>query len=125
MFADDTAIMTIGDNAAEASEKLQTVVTQVHDWMEKWRVTINEFKSTHINFTNRNIEYVPIRLNRLEVPYVNTAKYLGMTLDTKLRWKAHVKKKREELNLKYRKTGLSEETLSLQHTTNSCCINKF
>jgi uncharacterized protein with GYD domain len=26
-----------------------------------------------------------------------------MTLDAKLRWKAHVKKKREELGLKYKK----------------------
>jgi hypothetical protein len=35
------------------------------------------------------------------VPYENTAKYLGMTLDAKLRWKPHVKKKKEELELKY------------------------
>lgn len=36
-------------------------------------------------------------------PYSNTAKYLGMTLDTKLKWKEHVKKKKEELNIQYRK----------------------
>ncbi|RZF44127.1 hypothetical protein LSTR_LSTR013199 [Laodelphax striatellus] len=35
--------------------------------------------------------------------YANEAKYLGMTLDTRLRWKAHVKKKREELGIRYSK----------------------
>jgi hypothetical protein len=33
-----------------------------------------------------------------------TAKYLRMTLDAKLPWKLHVKKKGEELDLKYRST---------------------
>lgn len=44
-----------------------------------------------------------IRLNNKEVPFANEAKYLGMTLDAKLRWKSHVKKKREELDFKYSK----------------------
>jgi hypothetical protein len=33
--------------------------------------------------------------------FYQPAKYLGMTLDVKLRWKAHVKKKREEMDLRY------------------------
>jgi hypothetical protein len=54
-----------------------------------------------ISFTWR-IEHKPIYINHQVVPYENTAKYLGMTLDAKLRWKPHVRKK-EELTLKYRK----------------------
>jgi hypothetical protein len=41
-------------------------------------------------------------MNGKPIPHSQTAKYLGMTLDAKLRWKVHVKKKREELGLKYR-----------------------
>ena len=45
---------------------------------------------------------MPIFISDLQVPYSNTAKYLGMNLDAKLRWKEHVKKKKEELNIKLR-----------------------
>jgi len=55
----------------------------------------------HINFTNRRFEHIPITINNQKVPCVNTAKHLGMTLDAKLRWKGLVKKKREELGLRY------------------------
>ena len=66
-------------------------------------IQLNESKSVHINFTNRRFEHIPVTMNNQKLPYANTAKYLVMTLDAKLRWKAHVKKKREELGLRYKK----------------------
>jgi predicted GIY-YIG superfamily endonuclease len=102
-FADDTAIMATGDNNTESTEKLQAAFTKVQSWTRKWQIKLNETKSVHIDFTNKYIEHKPIYLNHQAVPYENTAKYLGMTLDTKLRWKPHVKKKQEKLTLKYRK----------------------
>lgn len=100
-FADDTAIMAIGCTHAEATEKVQMAVNQVYEWTNKWKIKLNESKSIHIDFSNKQIKYSPIYINCQIIPYENTAKYLGMTLDTKLRWKAHVKKKRDELNLRY------------------------
>jgi uncharacterized protein YpmS len=95
--------MAIGDNNSESTEKLQTAVTKVQRWTRTWRIKLNETKSVHFDFTNKLIKHKPIYINHHVVPYENTAKYLGMALDAKLRWKPHVKKKKEELELKYRK----------------------
>lgn len=101
-FADDTAIMSTGKSHKEAVEKVQRGINHFYDWTVKWRIKLNETKSIHIDFTNKNTEYHPVYINNQRVPYENTAKYLGMTLDAKLRWKAHVKKKRDELEIRYR-----------------------
>lgn len=102
-FADDTAILAVGRTNEEATEKLQTAANQINNWTKRWRIKLNENKSVHINFTNKVVQYIPVNINNNIIPYSNTAKYLGITLDAKLRWKAHVKKKREELGIKYRK----------------------
>lgn len=102
-FADDTALLAVGSNIDEATNKLQQANDQIYHWTRNWKIKLNEMKSVHVNFTNRNIENpLPVNLNGVIVPYANTAKYLGMTLDAKLRWNEHVKKKRIELGLKYR-----------------------
>lgn len=98
-FADDSAILAISDNTALATEKLQNAINKVVDWTKCWRISLNEGKTQHINFTLKKELPLPVTINQQRVPYSNTAKYLGMTLDAKLRWKEHIKIKRKQLNL--------------------------
>jgi hypothetical protein len=100
-FADDTVVMVIGETIDISTRKLQSAVNKVTIWTGKWRIKLNESKSVHIDFTDNKIQQQPIFINDTKVPYANTAKYLGMTLDVKLRWKEHIKKKRDELNIKF------------------------
>lgn len=102
-FADDTCILNIGDNEIESSAKLQKSVDSILEWTATWRLKLNENKSTHVNFTNKTINYIPIKISNNTVPYSNCAKYLGMTLDAKLKWKEHIKIKSIELKLKLQK----------------------
>jgi hypothetical protein len=44
-----------------------------------------------------------IFISGTKVPYANTAKYLGMTLDAKLRCNENINNKRDEINIKFRK----------------------
>lgn len=102
-FADDTVIMSIGKNIETSTANLQIAVTEVEQWTRKWCIKLNSSKSIHVNFTTRDINNIPIYIDQQTVPHANTAKYLGMTLDAKLHWKEHVKKKKDELDIKYRK----------------------
>ena len=103
-FADDTVLLTVDENLENATRKLQVASNKVANWTNKWRIKFNELKSAHINFTNKKIvEPISLYINGTKVPHVLNAKYLGMTLDVKLKWKEHVKKKRNELDLKFKK----------------------
>lgn len=102
-FADDTAVLAVGENNKESTETLQRAMTKIQNYTKKWRLKLNEAKSIHVDFTNKKIDHKPVYINGQEIPYSNTAKYLGMTLDAKLRWKAHIKNKKEELQIRYTK----------------------
>ena len=54
----------------------------------------------HVGLTNKSTLGIPIVMDGIQIPCANTAKYLGMTLDAKLRWNEHVKMKIMELQLK-------------------------
>lgn len=96
-FPDDTAILATGINARFATAKLQHAINRVNDWTKQWHIKLNESKSQHINFTNRCDYPRSVKIGQQTVPYANTAKYLGMTLDAKLRWKEHIKLKKKQL----------------------------
>ena len=102
-FADDTALLAIDNSTKESTEKLQLAVNKMSAWTKKWGIKLNNSKSIHVDFTNMQTDYKKVYIDDIEVPHSNCAKYLGMTLDAKLRWKEHVKKKKQELDLKYSK----------------------
>jgi hypothetical protein len=102
MFANDTAVMATGETVDISIRKLQSAVNKVAIW-KKWPIKLNESKSVYIIITSKNIRQQPSFISGTQVPYANTAKYLGMNLHAKLRWKEHIKKRRDELNIKFRK----------------------
>ena len=84
----------------ESSAVLQNAVNLVYAWTIKWRIKLNTHKSVHDDFTDKNLQRQQTLYNTA-IPYANTAQYLGMTLYAKLRWKEHIKNKKEELQLKH------------------------
>ena len=63
---------------------------------------INDGKSIRVDFTLRFPTYIPSVINGKIVPQANSARYLGLHLDSKLNWAEHIRQKRDELNLRFR-----------------------
>jgi hypothetical protein len=102
-FADDTANLAVAKTVEESTTKLKKSSDLISEWTKKWRIRLNDSKAIHINFTNKRIKDAPkLVMNGTTVPHHNSAKYLGMNLDAKLKWNEHIKIKIAEMRLKYR-----------------------
>jgi hypothetical protein len=73
-FADDTAVMAIGETVDISTRKLQSAVNKVAIWTRKRRIKFNESRSVHTDFTNKKIKQQPIFINGAQIPCANTAK---------------------------------------------------
>jgi hypothetical protein len=67
---------------------------QLEDWLKKWRININETKSTQVTFILRTEQCPAVHMNNTVIPQSSTAKYLGLHLDDRLTWKQHIVKKK-------------------------------
>lgn len=101
-FADDTAIIALDHDPVVASNKLQTHLDRLQNWLQKWKIKVNHEKSAHITFTNRHVNCPHVTINHQVIPMKTEVKYLGIHLDQKLTWKAHIKAKKQQLQLKTR-----------------------
>jgi len=96
-FADDTAIFTTHPDPTTASVSLQDHLNNIEKWFRKWKLKINENKSTHITFSLRQGQCPPIYINQTIVPHEETVIYLGLYFDGRLTWKVHIVMKRKQL----------------------------
>jgi len=97
-YADDAAILASNSDTAIASQQIQTHLNTLMSWFNKLGIKINESKSSHITFSLRPQDFLPITLNHSTIPYRTKVKYLGLTLDRILTWGPHLKDKRKKLN---------------------------
>jgi hypothetical protein len=99
-LADDTAILATHDEPAIASIKLQATTTKFDDWVQMWRIKINESKPTCITFSLCNQKCPTVQMGTVALPQKIEVKYLCMHLDRWLIWAKYIKTKRKQLNLK-------------------------
>lgn len=104
-YADDTAFLFAGDTITGSAHGLQEILNNVEPWLARWNIVISAEKSTHLTFTLRPGSSPPVSINGSDIPQVESAKYLGLTLDKRLTWKDHITTKVKLMSYKFRKMG--------------------
>ena len=94
-FADDTAIFATQTDTTISSRNLQEHLHSNEKWLRKWKIKVNESKSTHITFTVRKGLCPPVSINQTIIPQTESVKHLGLHLVCRLNWKEHIAKKRK------------------------------
>jgi hypothetical protein len=67
-FADDTAILGTHKDPAIASMKLQASMNKIDVWAKKWRIKLNQSKSTRIAFILRNQTCPTVQMGDVDLP---------------------------------------------------------
>ena len=93
MYADDTILIYSCDSLNQLQMMMQTDLLKLNEWMYNNSLSLNASKTTYMIFkrTSRTqLEIPPIYVNDVEIRRTERAKYLGLTIDDQLNWKAHV-----------------------------------
>jgi len=99
-FADDTAILSSNSDPKIANKSVQNHLNKLQEWLNNWRIKVNESKSTHVTFTLRQKNCASLQINDKIIPQSTETKYLGMHLDRRLTWKNHIAAKIKQMRIK-------------------------
>jgi hypothetical protein len=92
-YADDTARGATSRSPSLLVGYLETYLDRLERWLRDWRIVINVSKSTAVLFVKAETRIQKPRAVLFlgqPIQWVETARYLGVTLDTQLTWSAHV-----------------------------------
>jgi len=93
MFADDTSFFASGKNEANLITLMNNEMKKVVEWMQINKLSLNVTKTNFMIFTPPRYKITSsfdIVINNTPVLKVNTIKFLGVILDSKLSWTEHV-----------------------------------
>lgn len=93
-FADDTGYFVTHRDPKVITQKLQEAQQCLEHFQKRWKIKVNAAKTQAVYFTrNRSLRLLPdvcIEVNGHHVPWDTEAKYLGLLMDSKLKFDKHI-----------------------------------
>ena len=91
MYADDTLLYNV-INKIDDCIQLQHDLLTLEEWANVWQMQFNPAKCEFLVVTNKkNTPSFTYYINEIPIKAVPHAKYLGVTIDSRLSWKEHIK----------------------------------
>ena len=94
LFADDTFLCTQNKCFSSLQNEVNFELEKVFTWLASNKLTLNLKKSKFMIVTNTNKQNIPdfcIKINNALLEICKSYKYLGVVIDEKLNWDAHIK----------------------------------
>lgn len=104
LFADDTVIFVAEKNAEAASRKLREDIKLLDTWLKVKKLKLNVQKTKTMIISNKkqlNYADLKIYIEGIEIERVEVFKYLGVLIDQKLTFKAHIDNVIKKIAKKY------------------------
>lgn len=98
LYADDTVLCY--NETTQGQHNLQYDVTAMQSWAKKWGMSFNVSKCAHMYIGNQNTNIKSILLNDEPIPKTDNLKYLGIHIQSNLKWHTqilHVSKKSNKI----------------------------
>ena len=97
-FADDTSLYSVVKDPVTSAAELQHDLDIISEWANQWKMSFNPDPTKpaeEILFSQKSVEvsHPPLFFNGIEVKRVSEHKHLGLILDPKLNFAAHIKEK--------------------------------
>ena len=93
MFADDTCLTYSGNNYVDLINHVNERLSLIFEWFCHNRLSLNPSKCKFVVFTNKpyDTQNCSILLGNNPIERVSYFKYLGVTIDEKLKYNEHIK----------------------------------
>ena len=101
LFADDTTIFLSSQNKQFLYESVNKDLHSLSEWFQTNKLSLNVSKTNYVLFNNTRVDNADnfnLTIANKSIERKNEVKFLGLYLDSKLDWNAHIKFVRNKMN---------------------------
>ena len=123
LYADDTVLILSDSNINSLINRVNNELNIIDLWLRKNKLSLNYSKTSFIIFNkqpNKTCDYeFKLKINNNLIKRVNSIKYLGVLIDSKLSWSEYV----DYLNLQLaRYSDVSLDCVDMSQMKSSACF---